>query len=310
MTNTVNSMTMMANVVGFIVVIFVAAAFITLAIFYWNAQKKLIQNGLEDGAIRAEVEKELSTLRKHCHTRTEAEHYLVKKKKQGVILRVVMWSGVGLLLVAVLLLLIFSRTTSGGGHVWLGKKTYLTIQTESMSTANKVNTYLFDEAGIAYGRDRIPRHALISLSRDQKLIDGLQPGDVAAFVMTDEDGREITVVHRLVGVEQDEEGRLRYTFRGDANPASMAGEYQITKDRIIGVYATPDWQGTQNLPMGYFVTYLRSATGIAMTTVAMLLMLVFLLLSDRMDAVYREKYAAMKREMLQGMFRGDEGESL
>lgn len=300
-----HSIAIMANIIGVIVVVFVAVAFITLAILYFGAQKRLIDNGLEDESIRREVKAQLSACRRHFSNVETAERYFTKQKKRGDRIRGVVWGIFTVGVAAVFGFVAFSNFIVGERHIWLGDIAMLTIETDSMATADRSNTYLFDANGVADESDRILPYTFITISKSAAHIRALQPGDVAAFTMTEgKEGKTITVVHRLIEIGQDAEGGLRYTFRGDANSASMAGEYQITEDKIVGVLRSSAYQGVENLMLGYFITYLRSAIGIAMTTIALVMIFIYLFLSDRMDGVYEEKYTALRRQECEIMLHG------
>lgn len=301
--NTINRLTMMANIVGLIVVIFVAIAFITLAIFYFAAQKKLVLCGLEDDAIRKDVNAKLSKTRKHYRSVSEAEAYFAKQKRRTARLRKLMWVlSIGIY-VAVIGLIVFSNMTADSRHIWFGNTAMLTIETESMETANESNRYLFGADGSANENDRILQYTFLTVSRDPAHIASIREGDIVAFSMHAEDGAEMTVVHRLIATEQGDNGETLYTFRGDANALSFSEETRISEDRIVGVFTCSEYQGYQNLLLGHFVSYLRSSTGMTMAIVALLLILVYMVLADRFDRVYERKYAELKRYQLEEMLK-------
>lgn len=306
-----NQITMMANIVGCIVVIFVAVAFITLAIFYFAAQKKLIRGGWANLDIQKDVDLQLSKIRGRYSSVEEAERYFAYQKKRSATVRRTVWTIFIVLYLAVIGLIVFSNTVAGDRHVWLGDTAMLTIQTGSMASANLDNAYLFDENGIADESDRILQYSFITISKAPALIEAIQPGDIVAFTMRPEAGdgaSAITIVHRLICIEQDENGKPLYTFRGDANPSSLAGESRIPAEQIVGVFETAGYQGAKNVPLGYFVTYLRSSTGIAMTAVALLLMLIYQMLSDRLDRVYERQYITLRRQALEKRVRAEQRE--
>lgn len=301
-----NSVAMMANIICIIVVVFVAVAFLTLAVFYFKAQKKLVNNGLEDEALLKQVRAELQKCKHKFNSLDTANEYFAKCKRMCRAAHGVMWGIFAAVYIAVFAFIIFSTSFNDGGQIWMGNTAMMIIETDSMASANTKNDYLFDNSGTAYEKDRIFQFTFITISNDEKYIDELDVGDIAAFLMTAKslDGKEqkMTVVHRLVGIDIGEDGEVLYTFRGDANPSSMAGEYQIGRDRIVGVFETENFKGEKNLPLGYFVTYLRSSTGIAMCAIAFIMMVIYLGLSDKMDKVYDEKINELKLKELEEMF--------
>lgn len=287
-----NSVTIMANVVGIIVVIFVATAFITLAMFYFKAQKKLMAHGLEDDSIRSDVRAALEKSGDKYSTFSQARDYFARKKKEDKILQGVLWGVCIGFCVVVVAFLIFSGAVGGNRHIWLGDKAVLTIQTESMASVHQNNTYLSDSD------QRIEQYALITISKKQEYIDNIQVGDIVAFSMESE-GKQITVIHRLVEIGENQSGEPVYTFRGDANPSSMTGEFRIGKERIIGVFATADFRGVKNVPVGYFVSYLRSAVGIATTAIALGFLILYMFLYNGVDKLYLERFERFRWEILE-----------
>lgn len=287
-----NSVTMMANVVGVIVVIFVAIAFITLAIFYLKAQKKLITHGLEDDAIRTDVRAMLEKSKEEYSTFPQAQDYFARKKKRETVLQRVMWGVCIAFCLAVVVFLIFSGAVGGNRHIWLGDRAVLTIQTGSMASVNPGNTYLTESD------QRIEQYSLITISKKQEYIDKIQVGDIVAFSMESE-GEQITVIHRLIEIGENASGAPVYTFRGDANPSSMAGEFQIGKERIVGVFATADFQGTKNVALGHFISYIRSSVGVSTTVMALGVLILYMLLNDGVEKLYLERFDRFQWEILE-----------
>lgn len=287
-----NSVTIMANVVGIIVVIFVATAFITLAMFYFKAQKKLMAHGLEDDSIRSDVRAALEKSGDKYSTFSQAQAYFNRQKKQDALIQRITGIACVALCVIVVGFLVFSGAVGGNRHIWLGDKAVLTIQTESMASVHQNNTYLSDSD------QRIEQYALITISKKQEYIDNIQVGDIVAFSMESE-GEQITVIHRLVEIGENQSGEPVYTFRGDANPSSMAGEFRIGKERIIGVFATADFRGVKNVPVGYFVSYLRSAVGIATTAIALGFLILYMFLYNGVDKLYLERFERFRWEILE-----------
>lgn len=305
-----NSITVMANVVSIVVVIFVAVAFITLTIFYFNAQKKIIANRLEDDVIRKEVRERIIKNRKHYSSVEEAERYFAKKEKHQALYRRAAYMIFIIMYIVFFGMIIFSNLISESRHIWFGDVAMLTIKTDSMATAYKSNEYLFNENGETDENDRIPQFCFITISKKEGYKNSLQVGDIAAFTMDNGDGEtEITVVHRIIDIETDKNGDPIFTFRGDANPKSMSGEYAVSGDRIVGVFETDGFSGVKNHFLGHFISYLQSGTGIAMITIALLLIFIYSVLSDKLDKVYDGKYAELQKCELEKIFLIEDFES-
>lgn len=280
----------MANIVGVCVVAFAATAFLALAIFYFKANKKVLYSGLDDDVLRKEADRWVAKNRKHYDTVHDGllrfEHEQRRAKRD----RNVVWYVCVLFCVVLFGSILCFNVMTNERHVWLGDTTFLTIETSSMSTANKTNGYLFDENGKADEDDRLLQYTLITISRKPARLAAIQVGDVVAFTMKSEKGEEITVVHRLIQINQDATGAPLYTFRGDANPASMAGELGVSQDRIVGVYNSGNYHGFESVFLGHFITFLRSTAGRMTSAIAFLVLVLFLSLSDKNDKVFEERY--------------------
>lgn len=289
---------MMANIVGCTVVIFVAIAFITLSILYFRSQRRLLESGQEDEALLRDVKKQLRRTRDRYRSVEEAEALFEQAVRKKVAVRRLLWGVLAVLYLAIFGFVLFSNAVSDNRHIWLGDTALLTIRTDSMASVHPLNEETLAELGRLDETDRVEQYSLISISRDPALIAALAPGDVVAFTMRDENGSDVTVIHRLIRIET-ENGAPRYTFRGDANPSSMSGEMGLSADRIVGVLETNGYRGARYVLLGHFVTYLRSTTGIAMTAVALILIFIYLTLSDRSDRLFEARYTALRHEELE-----------
>lgn len=295
-----SNLSILANVIGFIVVIFVAIAFITLTIFYFKAQKKIVTQGLEDGQITVTVKKDIEQAKLKRHTSGGIKKYLEQREKEDKAIGRMFGAVAVFLGIVVGLFVVFSNwTVTNSNHIWMGDIAMLTIETESMATAYPGNSYLKNEDGEFDEKDRLAQYSFITISRRQAYIDNIQVGDVVAFGMQSADGGEmITIVHRLIGIDYDEKGEPLYTFRGDANSSSMIGEIKIGKDRIVGVFRSADYQGAENLILGCFISYLQSPIGISMVVVAFTVLAVYVVLADKLDNIYQTRYDLLLKKNL------------
>lgn len=278
-------------IVGVIVILFFAIAFISLAIFFFNAKKKIIIHNIDNNEIEKEIEKELVKHFKNKKTKENIIEYYEKRKKKNKILGKIGTSVVVFLYGFVLILIGFSISAKKNNQqIWFGNQAMLIIQTDSMSQVYKGNTYLSDDNKLG-NENRIQQYSFITISREQKYIDNIKPFDIVAFKMKSSDEKsDITVVHRLIEITYDGNGASLYTFRGDANPKSMAGEFQISKDRIVGVFETDGFKGQKNLAFGYLISYLQSNIGIIISVIALLLVLIYSILVDKLFSIYDQKY--------------------
>lgn len=278
-------------IVGIVVILLFAIAFITLAIFFFNAKKKTITHSLEDEEIQLEIEQDLKKFAKKNKSNENIIDYYNKKQKKNKVFGKISASIVTVLYIAVVALIGFSVSVKKNNQqMWFGNTAMLVIQTDSMATAYKGNTYLYDE-GKTGDADRIAQYSFITITKERKYIDSIKPFDVVAFKMLSSDNKTyITIVHRLIEITYDGEGNPFYTFRGDANPKSMSGEFQISKDKIIGVYETDGYKGTKNLPLGYAISYFQSNIGMIILVIAFMLMLIYSILFEKLFFVYNQRY--------------------
>lgn len=278
-------------IVGIVVILLFATAFITLAIFFFNAKKKNITHNLEDEEIQSEVDHDVEKLIKKNKTNESIIERYKKKQKRSKVRGKISASVIALIYVVVVILIGFSVSIKRNNQqMWFGNTAMLVIETDSMSQAYKGNTYLQDDGKMG-DENRIAQYSFITITKEQKYIDNIKPFDVVAFKMLSSDNKTyITIVHRLIEVTYDSEGNPLYTFRGDANIKSMAGEYQIKKDMIVGVYETDGYKGAKNLPLGYAICYFQSNIGIIILVIAFMLMLIYSILAEKLFFIYDTRY--------------------
>lgn len=300
---TMNDLTTMYNLVGFFVVVFVAVAFITLAILYFTAQKRIISGGLEDEKIYHEVKAELKRIRKHHKTVQSASVYIEQQEKRAKGLQnFAIAFRYGIVLGIVLFIFISNMYVVDSNHVWLGDYTMITIQTESMETVHENNRSFLEECGKAGEENRISRCSFLVISKKQKHIDGLQVGDVVAFTMKNSDGETVTVVHRLIEIDYAADGTILYSMRGDANESTMAGEFRLPQERIVGVCESADFSGCKSLALGYLINYLQSPLGIFALVVGLMVMFATLIMADNIDAMCIKRYNEIQEDLFFDMF--------
>ena len=278
-------------ILALIIIIFFAIAFIGLAILYFNSRKKIILHSIDDEEILNDVNNELTSLRKKNKKNIKLKDFYIKRKRNSKIARIIYDTCISVFFLGLLFGVGFSFIYTSSNMVWFGDKSSMIIETTSMSSAYKSNTYLFDEKNNELEKyERIQKYALITISKNQSYIDELKEYDVAAFKMM-QDNEEITVVHRLIKIEIDESTNTTlYTFRGDANPSSLVNETKITKDKIVGVLHTTSYHGFNNAFVGYLIKYLKSNIGIILVVVGVMLLFIYTILFDKVVKIHDERF--------------------
>lgn len=285
------SMSNLSYIIAGIVIVFFAAAFIGIAVLYFNSRKKNILNNLEDDVIESEAKDDYKRFAKRKKQQESITDYYDRKKRfTKRISDINTVIAVNLYLIVVTCVGFAFLVSSRNQLVWFLNETSLIIETNSMATAYSGNTYLLDENGKVNEDDRIKQYTLITISKDQEYVNNIKPFDIVAFKMKSTNDNYITVIHRLINVSYDENNNPLYTFRGDANPSSMAGEINVSKDMIVGVFKTDGYQGAKNLPLGYIIGYLRSSIGLIVVVTAFFLVIIYTALFDRILEVYNTKY--------------------
>lgn len=288
-----NKMYSIVYIIGIIVITLFAIAFIFLASLYFKSKKINIESGNEDDQIIKDIKKDfLKFYDKHNKIDGESikEDFNKKKKTDKVVNNVFNIFFIVLFSALAVLSSFAISAKMSGGQFFIGNQASLIIQTSSMETAFKGNTYLFDENGKEIENQRISQYAFITISNKQEYIDNLQNYDIVAFKMKSGENNYITVVHRLIDISLNDNNEKVYTFRGDANASSMAGEFKISKDMIIGVYESSEYKGAYNVAFGYLVQYLQSPIGLIVVLVAFCLILIYQILNDKIMNYYEKRY--------------------
>lgn len=298
-----NDLTTMYNLVGFFVVVFVAVAFITLAILYYASQKRIIANGLDDEKINKEVKAELKQVYRRYKDAQDAADYIERKDMSKKAFQNVAMAVRYVIVVGIALFIFVSNMYVGDSdHIWIGDYTMITIQTESMETVHENNVAFLESCGKAGEDNRISRYSFLIVSKKQSHIDSLQVGDVAAFTMKNAEGETVTVVHRLVDIDHAADGSILYSFCGDANESTMTGEFRLPAERIVGVCSSSAFGGFKSQILGYIVNYLQSTLGIFALAVALIVMLANLIMADSIDAMCMKKYKEMRDDLFDEIF--------
>lgn len=260
-------------IVAIVVLVLFGFVYFCLFIGMYRSRKRTLFARLEDDAIEQEIYDEYTEFQTDYVNMTFEEFLRRDERKSR---RATIVSGIFCLLVSLLCVgvLAFGMVArSRGDQVFFGDTAVLVVRSGSMQEKNDSNRYLF-ENGLD---DQIEVYEMITITRDLSQIDLY---DIVAF-----EGRNgETVVHRLVGIEETEDGKTLYSFRGDSNAASFDWEMRVASDRLIGVDT-----GFRNLFLGQFVVYLQSAIGLISVVVAVIVVVSYYIYCSLAAKMYVER---------------------
>lgn len=284
-------------IISICVIAFFALAFIILAVFYFQTKKKSILHKVDDDEIEKEINEDITKLNKKNKNNESLGTLFQRKKDKSKLVSRRSNTILAIFYVTILFLLgTFAFVKNQNQQMWFGASSFLVIETGSMATANSKNDYLRNENGKFNDDDRIAQFSFITINREEKYINELKPLDVVAFNMySQEDKKNIIVVHRLIDISYDN-GKALYTFRGDANQSSMVGEINVTRDRIVGVFETTNYKGAKSLSFGYFVHYLQSSFGMIIILIDFVLLFIYSMLYDNIFEIYDKRYMQIVNE--------------
>ena len=165
---------------------------------------------------------------------------------------------------------------SNNEQVFIGDSALLVIKTDSMSTKNEENEYLFDED---YDNvdNQFPANSLISIKK-------IEEQDIKLFNIYAFKANNVTYVHRLIGITIDDNGNNLYTFRGDVNNASMTLESNLLYEDIVGEYT-----GFNSLFLGSIISYFNSSVGILTVFLAISMLIFYYYYVGKYQNAYEER---------------------
>lgn len=289
-------LTNVVYIVCLIVIILFAIVFIAIAAFYFNAKKDLYNHKFEDPKVQKDVDKYCEKMVKKQKSNEDLYNTAEREKKRSKTLTTI-WSWfLTAVYIVILAFLGWGAVNRAQGNLnFVNNVAPLVIETSSMESVNTSNQQYIDQNGLSGQENRIEQFAYITISNEQSVIDSIALYDIVAFrypVVRNGENVDITVVHRLIS-QREQDGQTLYTFRGDANPGSLQNEIDVTKDRIIGVYKSANYQGSYNLGFGYFVVYIQSSIGITTVAVAFLLLVIYAFLFEGVTACYDKRFLAL-----------------
>lgn len=265
-----------------------AIVYICIFSFYYFNRKKCIENKLEDNEVIKILDKDVEKYDKKKNKKLSFIDTYYKRKKRKKVGNIISNSIVGIFLVALIGFFVWATVMKSNDQTtYFGDKTYLVIQTSSMASINENNKYLKDGSIDSKDRmnTRISQYAFIGIDKF-KSEDQIKVYDIVAFRMDDK-----IIVHRVYSIGEEKDGHKLFTFRGDANPASMSGEINVTSDRIVGIF-----DGYQNQILGSIVIYIQSGTGLISVFAIAIVLMVYIFYYDRIDLRLTERYEALMKE--------------
>lgn len=265
-----------------------AIVYICIFSFYYFNRKKCIENKLEDNEVIKILDKDVEKYDKKKNKKLSFIDTYYKRKKRKKVGNIISNSIVGIFLVALIGFFVWATVMKSNDQTtYFGDKTYLVIQTSSMASINDNNKYLKDGSIDSKDRmnTRISQYAFIGIDKF-KSEDQIKVYDIVAFRMDDK-----IIVHRVYSIGEEKDGHKLFTFRGDANPASMSDEINVTSDRIVGIF-----DGYQNQVLGSIVIYIQSGTGLISVFAIAIVLMVYIFYYDRIDLRLTERYEALMKE--------------
>lgn len=173
-------------------------------------------------------------------------------------------------------------------QLYFGDTTLVAIYTGSMETANTTDNKYLEENDLLGQENRITQYSLIGLDKvlnesDMKLY------DIYGF----KNSEGTLIVHRLIRIYTNQEnGVTYYTFRGDANSASLSYELVVTFDQVVGVY-----NGFQNYGLGVSIIYLQSNIGLIAIIAAFTFLAVYQSTEHFIDEAYDKRTQEIAKQI-------------
>ena len=172
---------------------------------------------------------------------------LAHVQKRREIIKTIKSIGFYGLMIIIIPIFAFSLLNKFSGNItMLGNQGVLVVASGSMSEKNEANGYLITNNL----NNQFDTYDTIVIEKVRYESD-LKLYDVIAFI--DEDGK--TIIHRIIDIEFETDGRIHYETRGDSNNAS--DKFRPCIDDIQGKYI-----GKKVPVIGMFVMFMQSPIGI------------------------------------------------
>lgn len=207
-----------------------------------------------------------------------------EKKKKGIQIGI----KVGSYLILGLILVFFGvslYSRFSGNIIPFGDSTLIVIGSGSMSERYQTNTYLFENNLT----NQFNAYDIIGITKYDSEAD-IDLYDVVAF--KDKDGT--TIVHRIISINNLEDGRVGYITQGDANSRNDVGSRYsdyVYYDDIIGYY-----NETRIETVGIFIIFLQSNAGIITIVAIAYCLFMFDYYNTRYDNTIEERTQLLLKE--------------
>lgn len=207
-----------------------------------------------------------------------------EKKKKGIQIGI----KIGSYLILGLILVFFGvslYSRFSGNIIPFGDSTLIVIGSGSMSERYQTNTYLFENDLT----NQFNAYDIIGITKYDSEGD-IDLYDVIAF--KDKDGT--TIVHRIISINNLEDGRVGYITQGDANSRNDVGSRYsdyVYYDDIIGFY-----NETRIETVGIFIIFLQSNAGIITIVAIAYCLFMFDYYNTRYDNKIEERTQLLLKE--------------
>ena len=201
----------------------------------------------------------------------EKNVYVLRKNKNKLIkgLRIFFDVLFIALFTGVLVFNIYSKVTNS--IYTINDVTYVTIATGSMDSKNESNEYLVTNSL----DNQIKQFSLIGLN---KVKDSYSIKMYGIYGYKNKDNQ--LIIHRIIK-SQVIDNEVYYTFRGDANSSS---DYYLVNAKDV-LY---EYNGYQNVPLGYFLSFLGSIVGATSLVYLVIALFVNDYFDNKKEVIYKE----------------------
>lgn len=207
-----------------------------------------------------------------------------EKKKKGIQIGIKIGSYLILgLILAFFGVSLYSRFS--GNIIPFGDSTLIVIGSGSMSERYQTNTYLFENDLT----NQFNAYDIVGITKYDSEAD-IDLYDVVAF--KDKDGT--TIVHRIISINNLEDGKVGYITQGDANSRNDVGSRYsdyVYYDDIIGFY-----NETRIETVGIFIIFLQSNAGIITIVAIAYCLFMFDYYNTRYDNTIEERTQLLLKE--------------
>ncbi len=209
----------------------------------------------------------------------QSQEKVKKQKKITEIIKTVFFCIALILIIPIFVFSIISKIQ--GNALMINNKAIMVVSSGSMSEKNANNEYLVTNQL----DNQFNTYDIIVLTKvtDKNPI---QLYDVIAY----KNDKGINIIHRVIKIENDENGVIRYVTRGDAVGTSDA--YHPTQEDIIGKY------NDQRVPfIGIFILFFQSYPGIITILSVIYCVIMFERYSNQVDQEQEKRIAILQNAM-------------